>query len=111
MSEVVDVVVTSMREHAKRLETIGEDGERGVDAAETVSCHGDAFGLLCSFLGTALIPVERVGVLTAKGAVAGIDGTAASMRGLALMFEEADEAISDAFDHFKDDNFARRARM
>lgn len=109
MSNVVDVVTGEMRQHASRLERIARDGERGVEAARTVSVEGDAFGLLCSFLGSALNPVEAVGVLTTQGAVAGIDGMAASVRGLATLFEETDDGVEAGFRYFRNHKLAERA--
>ncbi len=103
MSIDVRVSVEEMRAHADRLHDVANDGRTGVEAARTVSCHGDAFGLLCSFIGAKISPVEGVGVATAATAVTGIDATAEAIRGLATLFERADAAVDELFDLFKGD--------
>ncbi|KQP64091.1 type VII secretion target [Nocardioides sp. Leaf285] len=97
----IDVTLGEMRAHASHLDVIAETATEGVDAGRAVSIHGDAFGLLCAFIGEALEPVQSVGVDSAKAAVAGVSGTADAVRGLADIFGWTDDVVNDLFNVFK----------
>jgi hypothetical protein len=97
----IDVTISEMQAHANRLDGIADQARRGLDAARSVSCHGDAFGILCAFIGAQLTPVEEEGVAMPRLATGGIEGTAEMMRDLARLFQATDEVVGDVFSVFK----------
>lgn len=90
----IDVVTEAMRNHANKLDAIADSGQEAVDAGSGNAVNGEAFGVLCSFIGDALSPVQTAGVVNSKIAVGGVSATAHSVRALATIFDEVDEAVN-----------------
>lgn len=91
-----DVDVAGMRAHAGVLDGVSQAGADATEAANTVTCNGEAFGILCSFVGAALLPVQTAGYLQAKLAQESIKGTANGVRAMADAYELVDEAVGKA---------------
>lgn len=89
-----DVSVDGLRAHAARLDEVSQAGADATDAAGQVVCGGEAFGILCSFVGAALLPTQTAGYLQAKLAQDSLKGTAAGVRLMADGYEAVDEAVA-----------------
>ncbi|GGU24394.1 type VII secretion target [Nocardioides albus] len=101
MSDNIDVVVDDMRKHASQLDEIAGDAYAAVQAGSTITTSGDAYGILCSFIGAAMVPVQTAGIAAAAGAVASIGATAGQLRVAAKVIEEADELVGSALNTFE----------
>ncbi len=97
----IDVVTEAMRGHADKLDTIAASGKEGVEAGTATLLNGEAFGVICSFIGAALVPVQSAGVVNSQIAVTGISGTANTVRALATVFDEVDEAVNEFMNVFR----------
>ena len=94
MSEFV-VDTEALRAHAGKLDQIAADGADATEAAGQVTCNGDAFGILCSFVGAMLEPVEQSGIAEASAAQRSVTATASNMRGMATAYDTADEKVHE----------------
>ncbi|MCW2792166.1 MAG: hypothetical protein JWO76_1264 [Nocardioides sp.] len=101
MSGEIDVVTDAMRSHAGRLDQIASHGYEGVQAGQGITASGDAFGIMCSFIGAALQPVAQAGVATTAVAVGSIGATATQVRAVAKIFDEVDEVVEGAMNRFR----------
>ena len=90
------VDVAAMRAHAGRLDDVSQGGADATEAAGQVACNGEAFGILCSFVGAALLPAQQAGHLQAKLAQESVKGTAAGVRAMADGYELVDQAVEKA---------------
>lgn len=97
MSELA-VVTDAMRRHATCLDGLADRGVVAVRAGREVSTPGDAYGVLCSFIGAALVPVQRLGVLDAEAAVGSLRAMADQVRVVAAGFDTTDAAVTRALD-------------
>lgn len=93
MSEFV-VDTDAMRRHADTLDHIGARAEEAVQAAGDCVTGGEAYGLLCSFIGAAIAPVQVLGAAATVAATATIGGTAVGVRGMAEAYDAGDDAVS-----------------
>lgn len=96
MSGGFQVDTAGMRAHAGRLDHVSQSGADATEAANTVACNGEAFGILCSFVGAALLPVQQAGYLQAKLAQESVKGTAAGVRAMADGYDLVDQAVEKA---------------
>lgn len=94
----IQVTISELRSHAKKLDTISDSGQEAVDAGAYVTTSGEAFGVLCSFIGAALLPVQGAGVAAAGAACGLTNALAESVRGVANGFELTDEVVREAFE-------------
>lgn len=101
MSDNIDVVIDDMRKHAGQLDEIAGDAYEAVQAGGTITTSGDAYGVLCSFIGAAMLPVQTAGIAAAAGTVASIGATAGQLRVAAKVIEEADELVGAALKTFE----------
>lgn len=101
MSNNVDVVIDDMRKHASQLDEIAGDAHSAVKAGSTITTSGDAYGILCSFIGAAMAPVQTAGIAASAGAVASIGATAGQLRVAAKVIESADELVGSALNTFE----------
>jgi hypothetical protein len=101
MSGEIDVVTEAMRKHAGDLDGIAATGYEAVQAGQGVSTSGDAYGLMCSFIGAALQPVQAAGIASTGLAVASIGATAMQVRAVAAVFDEVDDVVASAMNRFR----------
>lgn len=95
MGDEFHVDTDAMRRHASHLEELGHSAAQATQAAGHVTCEGSAFGVLCSFIGVALKPVEDAGVAAAALAQGSVAATAESVRGMAAAYDEVDEMVAE----------------
>lgn len=101
MSDEIDVVTDSMRKHAGDLDAMASSAYDGVQAGKHVTMSGDAYGVLCSFIGAAIAPVQATGIASTALAVTSLGATAAQLRSVAAVFDEVDDVVASAMDRFK----------
>lgn len=97
----VELTVEQLRDHARKLDAIADSGREAVRAAEYVGTQGQAFGVLCSFVGEALAPAQDAGAASARAAVGMTSGLADIIRDVARGFEITDQVVSEAFDFLR----------
>lgn len=97
----IDVVVEEMRDHSRKLDSIAQSGQEAVSAGQEVTTNGDAYGVICSFIGASLLPVQGSGVAVTMAATASVSALAEGVRATATVFESADGVVSDAFKWLK----------
>ena len=100
MSGEIDIVVDQMNTHASKLDDVASSGQEGVDAGESVTTNGDAYGVMCQFIGAALLPVQTAGIVNSRAAVTSLTGTANAVRTVAKTIETTDELVSEPFKIF-----------
>ncbi|MBC9735023.1 type VII secretion target [Nocardioides marmotae] len=100
-SEEIKVVTESMRTHAGQVEQLAVSAYEGVQVGGDMALDGEAFGVLCGFIGTALVPAQLTGVSATGAAVGSLAATGLQVRAAAKIFEEADEVIASVMDKFK----------
>lgn len=95
MGDEFHVDTDAMRRHASHLEELGHSAAQATQAAGHVTCEGSAFGVLCSFVGAALMPVEGAGVAGAVVAQGSVAATAEGVRAMAAAYDEADHLVAE----------------
>ncbi|GAB3769281.1 hypothetical protein FB382_002502 [Nocardioides ginsengisegetis] len=101
MSGEIAVVTDAMRRHAGDLDRLASWTYQGVEAGRTVSTPGDAYGVLCSFIGAAMVPAQATGIASTALAVASLGATAAQLRAVAEVFDEVDDVVGSAMNRFR----------
>ncbi len=89
-----------MRSHAAKLDEIAASGRQGVEAGRSVAAQGEAFGIICSFIGAALAPVQQTGIAAAAAAADSLTGTAVGIRASAAAYDAADELSHERLSRF-----------
>lgn len=103
MSGEIDVVTEAMRRHAADLDDIAASGCAAVRAGVDVTTQGEAFGLMCAFIGRSLRPVQDAGIASTTLAVGSVRATAAQVRAVAAAFDEVDAVVAVAADRLRGD--------
>lgn len=101
MSGGVEVATDAMRRHAAEVEGLAASAYDGVQAGRYLLVSGDAFGVLCSFLGAALAPVQATGVATTSLAVGSLGATAGQLRATAAVLDEVDDVVAGALHRWR----------
>lgn len=97
MTGEIRLVVDDMRAHARELDGISQSGREAVEAGSSVRTQGEAYGLLCSFVGASTVPAQEAGILNTKLAVQSVRGVADALRYAAQQLERSDENAETAF--------------
>jgi hypothetical protein len=101
MSGEIDLVTEAMRGHATDLDGIAGSGYDAVLAGEHVTTRGEAFGLMCAFIGRSLRPVQVAGIASTGLAISRVGATATQVREVAALFDEVDDVVASALDLFR----------
>lgn len=97
----IHVVTEAMRQHAGDLDGLAASAYQGVEAGRGITTSGNAYGLLCSFIGGAMVPAQATGIASTALAVASLGATATQVRAVAAIFDEVDDVVATAMDRFK----------
>lgn len=95
MSNDLEVDVESLRAHATRIRQIAQSGEEAVAAGKHVHAHGEAFGVLCSFIGAALEPFTLAGIGATEASVGMLNGLAKAVGETADLIETTDVQVGE----------------
>lgn len=95
MTERIRFDVDTMRQHASRVDQLGDDVRLAVEAIRSVNLSGGAFGLMCAFM---IPPVAAVSTVVAAAIGAEQDlvyRTAAELRMVAGELETHEASVAE----------------
>jgi len=85
-----------LREHARRVEQLGDDVAEAASAVRSLGLGDGAFGLLCSFLVTPAVMITSAAAGMIADSEALLQRTGSQLRGLARDGEEFELGVVDA---------------
>lgn len=92
-----DVLPDELAAHASHVRALTDRLAVAVDAANTASVSGDAYGLLCAFLPPILHPVQQAGIDALTASAEGVTVTADNVQSASAEYAAMDQAISQPF--------------
>ncbi len=92
-----EVLPDELAAHAGHVGGLSDRLNTALDAANTVSMAGGAYGVLCSFLPPIINPVTKSGTDAIGAAVEGMGVTSNEIRGAVETYQAGDEANAQPF--------------
>ncbi|MEC3977795.1 type VII secretion target [Amycolatopsis sp. H20-H5] len=82
--------------HAGKVDALAERMKTAVAAAQQVTMDNSAYGVICQPFAALLDPFEEMGVRALQTASGSITGTAGKVRDAAKVYEQQDQASTEA---------------